>query len=213
MTIANDVFQTMRAADYQSIRAQINNGDLLLCSGNGAFSDLIKKGTDSIWSHVAFILRLDSIDRVMVLESVESQGVRTVPLSNYVYDYKDGKGYDGQLLIARHDGFPAGADVATSDQLKAMAKFAVDRFGYSYDVDEIVKIATRIATGGAFNNGVLQRDREYICSEYAEECYKRFGVTIPPDRRGFIAPADFAKEGQVRPIAALKISDISQKPV
>jgi hypothetical protein len=30
---------------------------------------------------VAFVMRLDEIDRVMVLESIEGKGVRTVPLS------------------------------------------------------------------------------------------------------------------------------------
>ncbi len=33
-------------------------------------------------------MRLDEIDRVMVLESIEGKGVRTVPLSEYVKNFK-----------------------------------------------------------------------------------------------------------------------------
>lgn len=32
-----------------------------------------------------------------------------------------------------------------------------------------------------------------ICSEYVWECYRTPGINIEYDRRGFIAPADFAR--------------------
>ena len=47
-------------------------------------SQMIQAATDSIWSHVAFVVRLEVIDRIMVLESLEPVGVRTVPLSKYL---------------------------------------------------------------------------------------------------------------------------------
>ena len=48
---------------------------------------MIQAATGSIWSHVGFLMRLDEIDRIMVLESVEPLGFRTVPLRNYLTDY------------------------------------------------------------------------------------------------------------------------------
>src|SRR4051812_34187308 len=106
MAISNQYFKNTTASKYDKVRQDIKSGDLLLCSGSKPFSRAIQAATGSIWSHVAFILRLDSIERIMVLESVESIGVRTVPLSSYVRDYNGcGKGYAGDLAVARHDDF------------------------------------------------------------------------------------------------------------
>jgi hypothetical protein len=164
---------------------------------------MIRKATGSVWSHVGFILRLDSVDRVMVLESVEPLGIRTVPLSHYVRDYGgDGKGYPGRLALARHRdvvGIPP-------DRFQRMTQFAIDLFGYPYDKDEIIRIAARIGKGalGLTNNDV-KRDREFICSEYAWECYRAMGIRIPYDRRGFIAPKDFATTEQVDAVAVIAV--------
>ena len=71
------------------------------------FSRMIQKSTGSAWSHVGFVMRLDAIDRVMVLESVEPLGVRTVPLRKYLQDYdsRGNKPYPGGVVIARHKAF------------------------------------------------------------------------------------------------------------
>jgi len=82
MPLAVDAFPDARVSDYyRTVRKNLLNGDVLICSGSGVFSAMIQQATGSVWSHVAFILRLDSVDRVMLLESVEPIGVRTVRLS------------------------------------------------------------------------------------------------------------------------------------
>ena len=200
MSIAISRFPRLQKKRYQDVRPLIRSGDLLLCSGSALFSKMIQKATKSVWSHIAFVLRLDSIDRVMVLESLEPQGVRTVPLSSYVHDYNGtGKGYPGRVLLARH------AQIALqTSQLKKMSQFAVDRFGYPYDKDEIIRIAARIGRGiFGFTRGEVKRDKEYICSEYAWECFNRVGIRFSYDRRGFIAPRDFAADSNVQAIARL----------
>ena len=201
MSIAISRFLRLQKKRYQDVRPLIRSGDLLLCSGSALFSKMIQKATKSVWSHIAFVLRLDSIDRVMVLESLEPQGVRTVPLSSYVHDYNGtGKGYPGRVLLARHRQI---GSVATS-KLKRMSQFAVDRFGYPYDKDEIIRIAARIGRGiFGFTPGEVKRDKEYICSEYAWECFNRVGIRFSYDRRGFIAPRDFAVDSNVQAIARL----------
>ena len=208
MTIPVKRFPMGEAVSYEQYRSKIKSGDLLFCSGSSAFSRIIQAATKSLWSHVGFVMRLDSIDRVMVLESVESVGVRTVPMRKYLSDY-DSKGnpYPGGLVIARHEDFSAMADKM---KLQKFGKFAVDLFGYPYDTDEIAKIAARIAASYIhFTNKdkkALKRDREYICSEYVWECYKALGIQIPYDTRGFIAPADFARVTEVGLQAVLKIN-------
>ncbi|MDL1959581.1 MAG: hypothetical protein LWX01_10845 [Deltaproteobacteria bacterium] len=105
---------------YEQIRDQAQNGDVLICSGAGLFSSMIQQATDSIWSHVGFILRLEEIDRVMLLESIEPIGVRTIRLSKYLtgYDEKRKKPYKGGLAIIRHSQF---GDLVDHSKLKQLA--------------------------------------------------------------------------------------------
>jgi hypothetical protein len=110
----------------------------------------------------------------MVLESVEPLGVRTVPLSKYLTDYDSrGNPYPGGLILARHQEFQA---KAKAKELARFGQFAVDLFGYPYNKDEIAKIAARIMAShipfSAKDKKALTPDREYICPEYAYECYK-----------------------------------------
>lgn len=200
MTIATKGIPSRPPVRYSELRPRLRSGDLLLCSGTGTFSRMIQAASGSVWSHVAFVMRLDAIDRVMVLESLEPIGVRTVPLRKYMEDYDScGNPYPGRLAVARHDEFEKKADARA---LRRLGKFAVDLFGYPYDRDEIARIAARIVASKLRSRRLsaraVRRDREYICSEYVWECYKSLGISIDYDQRGFIAPADFAKAKGVR---------------
>lgn len=206
MSIPMKRFPNHAYVTYRSLRKQIKNGDVLLCSGSGYFSIMIQKATGSIWSHVAFIIRLDEIDRVMLLESVEPIGVRTVRLSKYLRDY-DSKGhaYPGGLAVIRHKQFDATVNQAG---LKVLAKYAVDQFGYPYDKDEIAKIAARILKGklpyGPKELEKIKPDREFICSEYVDRCYQQVGLEVKWNKLGFVAPADFAKDKNFSLIGVIK---------
>ena len=84
---------------YTAIRNELKTGDLVLFSGKGAFSDIIKYGTLSKWSHIGMILRIPEYDFLTVWESttlsdvvdLESgtprKGVQLVPLSDRVQKY------------------------------------------------------------------------------------------------------------------------------
>lgn len=191
----SDARSAMEKSKYDEKRYLIESGDILLCSGNSTFSKLIKKFTDSKWSHVGFILHLKSPNRLMVMESVESIGVRTVTLSSYLNNYNgSGKPYDGEIMIARHrkmkDCF-----------IEKLSAKAIDLLGHPYDKDEIIRITARIATS-KFNRlscSVPKGDNEYICSEYVDECYRSIGINIKPSC-GFITPADFANDENIYPV-------------
>lgn len=197
-------FPKLQKEQYANVREQIQHGDILLCSGDYMFSKLIQKATGSCWSHVAFVLKITDIDRVMVLESIEGKGVRTVALSEYVRNFEGtGHGYKGRIAIARHADF---SSKATPVNLKDMSQFAVDRFAYPYDEEEIARITARIVGSAiGFKKGEIKRDQEYICSEYVFECYKRIGIDIPYDKRGFVAPADFARSEKVSLLWELQV--------
>ena len=203
MTIPRTVFgdNSIQTLPYAQLRETIHDGDLLLCSGTAVFSKLIQKATNSLWSHVGFLMWLPTArPRLMVLESVESVGVRSVPLSSYMTDYGgSGAGYPGRLLVARHTAFanrPLSADTVD---------FAVDRFGWPYSKDDIVEIAAAIASGGLFGKFTPDNEarRSFICSEYVDTCYRQNGIAVPGNRFGFIAPADFADAPETTAIGIL----------
>jgi hypothetical protein len=200
MPISVDKFPCVPTLKYEIARSQIRSGDILMCSGNSVLSTLIKSVSGSIWSHVGFILWNREIDRVFVIESVETIGVRIVPLSFYTNNYDgNGKPYDGKLLIARHADFEHA-------HIKDLAKNAVDLLGHQYDKREIAKITMRIALSKISQGSECrypEHDNAYICSEYAYECYKSIGIYIAHDCRGFVTPADFAKTKEVNAVFGL----------
>lgn len=190
-------FPTLTCKYYNELRHEIRSGDILLCSGNSLFSTLIQKATGSIWSHVGFILRMDNIDRIMVLESVETIGVRAIPLSNYMRDYNGtGKPYSGRIMLARHQDVKA-------ESIAKLSRHAIDFLGYPYRTEEIVHIAARLSLhtlGFPEQQPDPLGQRAFICSEYAHTCFKSIGVTIDYNPVGFIAPADFIRSHKVKPI-------------
>jgi len=205
MTIDVDQIHADNVVPYDDIRPEIRSADFMLNIGSGYFSKMIQRATRSPFSHVGFVMRLDVIDRVMLMESVETIGVRTIPLRKYLYDYdNNGNAYPGAVVIARH------RRLAELDRvpLANLGQFAADRLGYNYDTDEIARIAARIlrsAVGLDGDDELSARDNEFICSEYAGECVAYLGVAIAHDPRGFIAPADFAKDPEVDLVAVLKV--------
>jgi len=164
---------------YSDIRAKLKSGDILFTSGDYLISKAIQKMTGSPWSHVGIVFRLDSIDRVLLLESVEDMGVRFAPLSKYLNDYEDGKPYKGRAVLAR-------CKDVTSETISGLSTFGIDELTQPYDKDEIAKIMARITLG----IGKKERDREYICSELVYECFARAGKEFAFNSKGFISPED-----------------------
>ena len=164
---------------YSDVRAKLKSGDILFTSGDYLISKAIQKMTGSPWSHVGIVFRLDSIDRILLLESVEDMGVRFAPLSKYLKDYENGKPYKGQVVLAR-------CKDVTSETIGGLSTFGIDELTQPYDKDEIAKIMARITLG----IGRKERDREYICSELVYECFARAGKEFAYNPKGFISPED-----------------------
>ena len=212
MAIPDDALRTLPALDAADIEARICDGDLLLCSGHHAFSKLIRWATQSPWSHVAMAMRADAIGRVMVLESVEKIGVRTVPFQTFAFGDEGMHPYPGQIVLARH----AKVAAVSREQIRKLADFAVDKLGDPFDPAEVLRIAARITLGKLNRNTreLLKGRGEYICSEYLAACLDQIGVHPPWDGRGFIAPSDFAADPDVSAIAQVRMpprGDIQRK--
>lgn len=177
--IENKDIKALPVLPYLDLRAKLKSGDILFASGDYWVSKAIQKVTESPWSHVGIVFRLDSIDRVLLLESVEDMGVRFAPLSKYLDDYEDGKPYKGRVVLAR-------CKDVNSSTVEGIAAFGIDELTQPYDKDEIAKILARITLG----IGKKEKDREYICSELVRECFSRAGKEFEFNSKGFISPED-----------------------
>ncbi len=185
--------QQLQVKNYSQLRQELKSGDLVFTSGNYFISQAIRKVTNSPWSHVGIVFYLNDIDRVLLLESVESSGVRFAPLSKYVGDYKNGEPYDGIIAVARHRSM---SDLA----LTTMAKFGISELTRPYDKDEVGKILSRLILG----KGKWESDREYICSELVYECYKKAGIALNHNPLGFVSPADIWQDAAVELVARIQ---------
>lgn len=200
MTVERTALDVPQVA-YGDLRPKLRTGDLLLCSGAGAISSMIQIATRSIWSHVAVIVPIEAIDRVMVLESKEGHGCRSVALSSYLADYEGSNlRYPGELVIARHRG--AADALAPAGRVATFTKTAIDMLGWPYSLQDILRISMHIAGTGKLL-GEAARARALICSEYAARCFSAVGITLQ-DQDGYITPADIAADPAVELLARLR---------
>jgi hypothetical protein len=171
---------------YSKIRGKLETGDLLFASGNYVISRLIRKFTKSPWSHVGIIFPVQSPGGALLLESVEDQGVRFLPIGRYLNDYYRHRPYNGILTIARVRNLK-------KKNYEELAKFGIQELARPYDIEEIARIVARIAAG----HGRKIRDNEYICSELVYECFLRAGIEFNYDKRGFISPENIWEDERV----------------
>jgi Permuted papain-like amidase enzyme, YaeF/YiiX, C92 family len=165
---------------YKIIRAELKTGDLIFCSGNYFFSKIIQRFTKSVWSHVGIVYKDEALDRILVLESETLYGVRLAPLSKYLKDYHGkNKPYKGKVILARVQ-----PEIPITQNNKAIS-FGMDELTKPYDNWEIVRIAIRIV----FKITRRAKNRNYICSELVQECFKNAGVRFK-DNDTKISPDD-----------------------
>ncbi|BCB25933.1 hypothetical protein SKTS_08190 [Sulfurimicrobium lacus] len=185
----------LACTSYAEARDAIRTGDLLFCSGAKPLSRIIQTATRSPYSHVALVVRMLSIDRVLLLEAEWPYGVRVVPLSCYFKDWNGGgKPYSGNLLVARH----AALDADDADTLALFLSELVDILGRPYSLRRALRIGLRevVALAG-LRFRELRLKKATVCSEYIHHAYARLGIHIPCNPKGYILPMDIASHQDV----------------
>jgi len=182
-----DDFPNLTTERYQQLRREIKSGDILLCSGNAAFSNMIKQVTKSVWSHVAVIYKDEELGRVLILEAEPYVGIRLIPLSTYLKNYKGTKrAYKGQIVLAKLNF------ELEKDKLGRAISFGLDELTRPYDNWEIIRIMTRIL----FKIGKRERNRNYICSELVRDCFSKAGVVFKMNDT-YISPQEIWKDARI----------------
>jgi Permuted papain-like amidase enzyme, YaeF/YiiX, C92 family len=173
---------------YEKIRDQLQTGQIFFSSGSYAFSGIIQRLTKSAWSHVAIVYKDVELNRVMILESEPKIGIRLIPLSKYMRDYKGTKrAYKGQIVIAKLN-----FELEHEKMNKAIC-FGLDELTRPYDNWEIIRIMTRIL----FRIGKKEKNKNYICSELVRDAFAKAGVVFRLNDT-YISPQEIWKDIRVQ---------------
>jgi Permuted papain-like amidase enzyme, YaeF/YiiX, C92 family len=176
--ITKKQLKEMPVIPYEKIRDHLKTGNIFFSSGSYAFSGIIQKLTKSTWSHVAVVYKDEELGRVLILEAEPYVGIRLIPLSKYLHDYKGKKRpYKGQIALAQLN-----IDVE-KEKLNHGLSFGLDELTRPYDNFEIVRIMMRIL----FHISRRERNRNYICSELVRDIFAKAGV-IMQYRDTYISP-------------------------
>lgn len=187
-SITKKQLKGMPLIPYEKIRDNLKTGHIFFSSGSYAFSGVIQKLTKSTWSHVAVIYKDEELGRVLVLEAEPSVGIRLIPLSKYLHDYKGKKRpYKGQIAIAHLD-----IDVE-KEKLNKGISFGLDELTRPYDNYEIVRIMVRIL----FHISRREKNRNYICSELVRDIFAKAGV-IMQYKDTYISPDNIWRDERVQ---------------
>jgi hypothetical protein len=170
ISITKKELKKLETIPYDKVRPFLKTGDIFFSSGSYLFSGIIQKLTKSTWSHVAVIYKDEELGRVLVLEAEPYIGIRLIPLSKYLTDYKGKKrSYKGQVTIARLN-----VELPKENLNKGLS-FGLDELTRPYDNFEIVRIMVRIL----FKISKREKNRNYICSELVREVFNKAGITFP----------------------------------
>lgn len=173
--------------EYDSIRDELSTGYIFFSSGSYTFSSIIQRLTKSVWSHVAIIYKDNELQRVMVLEAEPRIGIRLIPLSKYLKDYKGTKRpYKGQVVIAKLNF------ELEHEKLNKAISFGLDELTRPYDNWEIIRIMLRIL----FRIGKKERNKSYICSELVRDAFAKAGVAFKMHDT-YISPQEIWKDPRV----------------
>lgn len=179
---------------YAEIRDSLKTGDLLLFSGKGTISDLIKHITSAKWSHIGMVVRVPEFEMVLCWESTTlsnvedvttgkaTRGVQLVALRDRL------RTYDGEVC-ARHLVEPI-----TNGALAALGKFRSEVCGRPYEESKLELLRSAWDGWGGANTEDLS---SLFCSELVGEAYQRMGLIDESVPSNEFTPADFRAGAQI----------------
>ncbi len=158
---------------YAALRHDFVTGDVLCFRGRGATAWLIRRLTNSRYSHIGLVFR--SKQRVFCLEAT-GIGVHLILMSELVKRYHGGIDYFAVREMP---------DIARETAID----FGFGLLGKLYERRGVARYLWFLLGGDR------QRSRErtfWYCSEIVAECYRAAGVVLVPGRIGYLSPSDIA---------------------
>ncbi len=183
-----------REKEYKVIRDDLRTADIVLFSGVGFVSNVIKLITNSKWTHVGMIIKLINPDIILLWQSTSlskikdfetkeiKKGVQLVCLSEVVKDYT------GEIAIRHLDG------AANGSMLFDLMLFRdeIKRRPYEQNAIELFKSAY----DGLLGNNIEDL-KSLFCSELIAEAYQRLLLLPENIPSNEYTPADFSSERKI----------------
>jgi Permuted papain-like amidase enzyme, YaeF/YiiX, C92 family len=188
-SITKKQIKDLPVVPYEKIREHLKTGHIFFSSGSYLFSGIIQRLTKSAWSHVAIVYKDEELGRVMILESEPKIGIRLIPMSKYLRDYKGKRRpYKGQIVMAKLNF------ELPHEKLNRAISFGLDELTRPYDNWEILRIMSRIL----FRIGKREKNKNYICSELVRDAFAKAGVIFPM-KDTYISPQEIWLDERVEP--------------
>ena len=197
--------QEKNAMKYIDIRDELKTGDIVLFSGTGPISMLIRLTTRSRWSHIGMIVKVPDFDMVLLWESTS--------LNNYlgvkdVYAGAPLKGVQTTVLsdkISRFRGDVAVRqlnDELEIDKIKELSNLRNEWKNIPYETDYLELL------NSAIDLKIIPENEEDLssifCSELVGEALQRIKIIDESMPSNEFVPSDF-DEGKI--IDSLTIGD------
>lgn len=176
---------------YDDVRNQIKDGDVLMYRGKSLVSRLIRFSTRSKYSHAGLAVWWNK--RLMVMEAV-GKGVIVTPLSANVAHY------EGSV-----EWFTSTQEIPEVDRVK-LVQFAQQELGKEYDTWKLVLFGLFILLGkNVETRDKLMREKKLFCSYYVAQAYNAIGRDLKQnvsDR--FMTPDDVASSSLLTRMGVLR---------
>lgn len=182
---------------YEEIRDDLKTGDIVLFSGKGFISWLIKKVTKNEYSHVGMIIRIDGFDFVALWESTtlsdvpdiwhkKKKGVQIVQLSERL------RHYDGKVAVRLLHDFEFGEN---ENKIITELRHEVNNRPYEKNFLSLAKSALDSTFLGKNKKKDLS---SLFCSELVAEAYMRLGLIAKNQISSEYTPADFSEKRNLK---------------
>ncbi len=193
---------------YSEIRDKLRTGDIVLFSGKGLVSTVIKRFTRSPWSHVGMVIRSIELDMLLLWESTTlskvkdvrsdtlKQGVQLVALGERI------SAYDGTVAVRQLED-----TCVNGKRLEALKEFRAEIKDRPYEESKLELLKS--AYDGPFGHN--EEDLSSIfCSEMVAEAYQRMGFLTEDTSSNEYDPADFGnyialQDGRLGKIIELEV--------
>ena len=187
-------FPALTSADRQALAAVLRCGDVLLIAGNTRCANLVKRLTQSTWSHVSMYVghMEDASDPLCVVEADIVHGVRAIRLSQLQAH---------RVWVLR----PVGLD---DTQRARLAESVLRHIGSEYDLAHAWLLARSLllrrwwAGLRSLSTSLRGSARRFICSSLIAQSFALIGHSIVPAggtvagraaQDNALVPADFER--------------------
>lgn len=180
--------------NYDEIRSDMKDGDVLMFKGTGWLSTLIKSKTNSVYSHAGIVAWWG--DRLMVLEAV-GKGLEARPISYNLKKYEGGFDY-----------YKSKKDIPAETRQK-MLTYAQLQLGKKYATMRMVKFFFKVMLGFKFSqeekDDTAGVSGEYFCSHYVAAIYNSVGIDLQVNMSDkYTTPEQVAKSDYFEMVGVLK---------